>query len=41
MIYLCFRNFHVDALKELAYRVTEYSNDEDGVAKTLEKILKA
>ncbi len=30
-----------DALKELAYRVTEYSNDEDGVAKTLEKILKA
>jgi len=31
----------VDALKELAYRVTEYSNDEDGVAKTLEKILKA
>ena len=30
----------VDALKELAYRVTEYSNDEDGVAKTLEKILK-
>ena len=31
----------VDALKELAYRVTEYSNDEDGVAKTVEKILKA
>ena len=30
----------VDALKELAYRVTEYSNDEDGVAKTVEKLLK-
>ena len=31
----------VDALKQFAYRVTEYSNDEDGVAKTVEKILKA